>query len=132
LHQDPYKAENTEDDDQANGGEESSEYAKQFSKMPGGLLSSIMNPKNVASVLTIDTGPFDRNQKVYVQTVAGLTKSNNQRKKITIIQKQKRSDGSVDSQKKIIYKDYGDKFARRESSRLGSALGCYSGSAKAL
>ena len=61
MHQDPYKAENAQEDEQANAGEESSEYAKQFSKMPGGLLSNIMNPKNVASVLTIDTGPFDRN-----------------------------------------------------------------------
>lgn len=133
LKLDPYKAENARGSAGGNHEvDESSEDAKQFARMPGGLLSNIMNPKNVASVLTIDTGPFDRNRKVYVQTVAGLTRSSSHKKKITVIQKKKRRDGSSEKQKQIIYKDYGDAFARRESRRLGSALECYSGSAKAL
>lgn len=86
LLQDPYKVDNVPVvEDKANEAEDGSDYAKQFAKMPGGLLSNIMNPKNVASILTIDTGPYDRNQKVYVQTVAGLTQANSRKKKITII-----------------------------------------------
>lgn len=70
---------------------------------------------------------------MYIQTVDSLTTENKRsRKKITIIQKKKRSDGSVDSRKQVIYKDYGDQFARKESRRHGSNLECYAGSAKAL
>ena len=54
--------------------------------MQSGYLSKIMHPKNVASIHTLKTGPSDDGQKVYIQTVKGLTTTNSRsRKKITII-----------------------------------------------
>lgn len=115
MAKDPYK-ENESQKNWSNtlDGEDSSEYTKQFDNMQAGYLSKIMHPKNVASVLTLNTGPSDDGQKVYVQTVGGLVATNNRksRKKITIIQKKRRSDGSIESRKQTIYKDYGDQYAK--------------------
>ena len=59
-----------------------------------------MHPKNVASVLTLKTGPSEDSQKVYIQTVQGLTTKNKKsRKKFTIIQKKRLSDGSINRKK---------------------------------
>ena len=52
-----------------------------------------------------------RNFKIYIQTTDGIGRSKSKRKKVTIIKKIKRKDGSVDLIKQELYKDYGDDFA---------------------
>ena len=96
-----------------------------------GLLSSIMNPRNVASLRTMQVGSNSSN--VYVQTVdPAKPEHKGRRRKVIVIERKRRADGSVDCARKEIYKDYGDDWARRESERLHSALDYYHGSAKAL
>ena len=77
--------------------------ASGLSKASGaGLLSQILNPKRVASVHTLKHG---NSSNVYVQTVdalAGRDGSPNRKaskKRITIIKRKRRPDGSVDCSK---------------------------------
>jgi hypothetical protein len=91
-----------------------------------GLLSSFLNPKNVTSMQTIELSKS--NSHVYIQT---LKKAENpydaaaKRKKITIIKRRRNKDGSVESTKQSIFKDYEDNLPQREAVRLKSALQCY-------
>ena len=105
-----------------------------LSKVSGaGLLSNILNPNKVTSVQTIQRGRNVSN--IYVNTCEqnmGTNQKPPPRKKITIITKKKRPDGSYDTSRQEIYKDYGDNYAHRESKRLNSAFDYYRGSAQQL
>ena len=77
--------------------------------MANGLLSRILNPKNVTSMQTIELSR--KNSHVYIET---LNKAENpynvKRKKIVIIKKRRRKDGSIEQFKQSIFKDYGEQF----------------------
>lgn len=77
-----------------------------------GFLCKILNPRNVMSMQTIKVDNTESN--LYIQTVKQLEDPydvSSRRQKITIIKKKRRRDGSIESQKQMIYKDYSDKFA---------------------
>lgn len=93
-----------------------------LSKASGaGYLSSIMNPKNVLSMSAID---LNNQSNVYITTLQDEN-TDDKKKKITIIKRKRRSDGSVESSKQNIYKDYGDSYAELDARRLNSALKNY-------
>lgn len=97
------------------------------------MLTSILNPKNVTSMQTIELGTSDSN--VYIQTLKKLENPYDQaarKKKITIIKRRRNKDGSVVSSKQNIFKDYEDNYPQREAVRLKSALQCYRSSVRLI
>lgn len=92
---------------------------------------SILNPKNVASLQTIELNRCNSN--VYIQTMQRIEdpyRSSSRRRKITIIQKKRRKDGSVEHYRQNIFKDYDDAYAEKEAARLKSTLHNYRSSVR--
>lgn len=98
-----------------------------------GLLTSMLNPENVASVSTLPgTGRVDM-EKVFVETVDGLTNSRSTRKKkIIVIKKRREQDGSTSKTRQEFYKDYGIEYANKEGKKLKRTLSNFNGSCTAL
>jgi hypothetical protein len=81
-----------------------------FSMTPHGYLSTIVNPSNVASMQTIDINHKQSN--VYINTMRNQENpQSSKRKRITIIKRKRRADGSIESVRQNIYKDYGEPYA---------------------
>lgn len=96
-----------------------------------GLFQSLLNPKNVTSMQTIELNKCDSN--VYIQTMNRIEdpyRSSSRRQKITIIKKKRRKDGSVEHYKQNIFKDYDDAYAQKDAARLRSTLHNYRSSVK--
>lgn len=101
-----------------------------FSKASGaGVLTRMLNPKNFTSLKALET--LDR-EKLYIESVDASLSNRRSKKKITIIQKKKRDDGSMDINRQEIYKDYGASLAYNDSKKHNSALDFYRGSSKAF
>ena len=93
-------------------------------------LSTIMDLSRVESIKTMETG--EKDCKIFVETSGikqGETGANNQswpakrkRRKITIISNKKHRDGSIETVRQDIYKNYGDNYARRYGRKLNKTL----------
>lgn len=98
---------------------------------PQGYLSALMNPQNMVSLQAIELD--GRRSNVYINTQPGSIRerdgSSSRRRKIILIKKKRHKDGSVESTRQKIYKDYGDQFAEQESVRLNSRLYNFASSA---
>mmetsp|Transcript_29889 Transcript_29889/g.45701 ORF Transcript_29889/g.45701 Transcript_29889/m.45701 type:complete len:105 (+) Transcript_29889:294-608(+) len=84
-----------------------------YQKVDGaGSITKILNPKNFKSLKTMDIGMNQSN--IYVETAKQRDPSNESkksRKKITIIMKKRRSDGSIEKHRQEIYQDFGNVYA---------------------
>lgn len=103
---------------------------KQVKKDGEGVLTQLFNPQNLASIQTIDLNQQKSN--VYINTNDNQPNnrdgSSSRRRKFIIIKKKRHRDGSIESHKQLIYKNYGDNFVRQEHIRLNSQGGDYQSS----
>lgn len=84
------------------------------------LLSNFINFKNVTQVKQIGDYSSDQCQ-IFVEsqkqrkTPFGMLNTKPKKRKITIIKRKKHRDGSIESTKHEIFKNYGDEFQKRLS-----------------
>jgi len=97
-----------------------------------GKLSGVMNPQNVTCVNIIQDEKAENSQKIFVESADKQLDMRKKRKKYIILNKKRYSDGSFEKKRSVIYKDYGQNYAKFEGKRTHSAVDYYAGSATAL
>jgi hypothetical protein len=78
------------------------------------LLSSIMDLSRIESIKQMDVGEKGESCKIFVESGNQDMLKKKRRKKITIIRKKTHRDGSIESVKQHIYKNYGNEYALHE------------------